>query len=176
MNMRKYPQYICHSCGTSFCRDKAGSAVATFHLNDCDCCGAVNVPCTEPRDYGGFSQWPLPREIDPNPGPSGFSDLIELNMQKFDFERVHKVMTVTNWQWARGDGPNSVPTIEQLKATARRLLTSVVAVEIEKDSWYGMATGGFEVRKWESSDESDEDSLELKFVVESTCYCIEDLK
>lgn len=42
---------VCYVCGNLF-----GSAVpggtSTFHYADCDVCGRVEVPVTEPRDYG----------------------------------------------------------------------------------------------------------------------------
>lgn len=73
---RQYPDWICHDCGTSYCKGTSAHA-ATYHIDNCQCCGAEGVPCTEPRDYGHFEQWPLPEETDPwsLPSEAYFGDL-----------------------------------------------------------------------------------------------------
>lgn len=50
-------------------------------------------------------------------------DSIDNILDEFDFERVHKVMVALNWQWHNVDG---VPTIGDLRRTARDLLRTVV--------------------------------------------------
>lgn len=49
-------------------------------------------------------------------------DQIERIMERFNFERVHTHMKSVNWTWGIPD--MGVPTVEQLKLTARDLLES----------------------------------------------------
>ena len=125
---RKYPEYICHDCGTKFCKGFSNIAkrYATFHIGTCQCCGATDVPCTEPRDYGHFEKWPLDSKDDPRPIPQNMLELIPSVLDQFDFEKVHKVMTTLDWKWFNVGGTYAVPTIAQLKKSAERQLTDVV--------------------------------------------------
>jgi len=57
--MPKYPEFICHDCGVKHGGwYKKGSYVgpakhyATYHQGCCEICKKVDVPVTEPRDYG----------------------------------------------------------------------------------------------------------------------------
>lgn len=63
-------------------------------------------------------------------------------MERFDFEKVRRVMEFLNWTWA-GVG---IPSTEELKSTARRVLYDAVA-EYERlgypDTGMDCATGGF---------------------------------
>lgn len=77
---------------------------------------------------------------------------IEHILDNFDFERVHKVMTVLNWTWYFTEG---VPEISDLRKEARRLLKDVAK---RKEDRVCTGTGGFEVYK-------EDGVLELKFVV-----------
>jgi len=47
---------------------------------------------------------------------------IEYIMAHFDFEKVHKVMTLLDWQWLGPKGYGEVPSIEWIKKAARRRL------------------------------------------------------
>jgi hypothetical protein len=56
---KKYPNWICHECGVAYGGwYKKGTYIgpklhyATVHQGNCDLCGAIDVPVTEPRDYG----------------------------------------------------------------------------------------------------------------------------
>lgn len=50
MKRDAYPHWICADCGNK--HGRAGTGVSTWHLDTCGWCLAVDVPCTEPRDYG----------------------------------------------------------------------------------------------------------------------------
>ena len=57
--MPKYPEFICHDCGVKYGGwYKKGSYTgpakhyATYHNGCCGICSKVDVPVTEPRDYG----------------------------------------------------------------------------------------------------------------------------
>jgi hypothetical protein len=50
---RKYPTWICKTCGCLHGnRPSASQHGATWHLGECDVCGACGVEVTEPRDFG----------------------------------------------------------------------------------------------------------------------------
>lgn len=74
-------------------------------------------------------------------------------LKNFDFDRVHDVMEHLNWGWKDTDG--KVPSIDQLKELAKKLLNEVS----EKDEFYNISTGGFRAFKYENG------SLELEFVL-----------
>lgn len=158
---KKYPTWICHDCGVKYCNGITGG-VATYHLGFCDCCGAIDVPVTEPRDYGHLRQWPLPREIDPDPLPETVGDLVDKVVRRFDFERVHKVMQLLNWKWNLPRG-FEVPTIDEIKDHAKAWL--VMAAPKKPD--FVIGSGGFYAYRLESG-------LELQFVLEEWSCHLED--
>ena len=158
---RKYPAWICHDCGIKYCNGLS-DRVATYHLDDCGCCGAEEVPCTEPRDYGHLKEWPLPRDIDPKPLPVKIEDLIDGIIENFDFEKVHSVMTFLDWWWLGGSGPGHVPTVEQLREKAHNLLLQAVK-EKEYDQ---VETGGLVVIRSIKNKDPLDDGLQLLFVLE----------
>lgn len=66
-------------------------------------------------------------------------------MDRFDFEKVQKVMSFLNWHWVSTGG--GVPSIDQLKATALQLMDYAIQGYEEsanKAHSYSTATGGFE--------------------------------
>ena len=79
-------------------------------------------------------------------------------MESFDFESVHNHMQETNWKWfVNSEVGTKVPDIEDIKITARDLLTKAI--------WYdepvvNISTGGFHAYKlpW---------GLELTFAIET---------
>lgn len=161
---RPVPQYICHPCGTRFCRNPVNPG-ATWHLSSCECCFAANVPCAEARDYGGFEQWPLPADIDPVPEPKTLADLVEPVISSFDFERVHKAMKAMGWKWDQIQSSNgSVPSIDQMKASARRLLVDVVSCKQHTI----VACGGFCAEKSINNIDPLDDGLILRFILDES--------
>jgi hypothetical protein len=165
---RAYPDWICHNCGTKYCRGLSDSAkrCATYHLGSCDCCGAKNVPVTEPRDYGHFEKWP-PTELE---GRSPGDLLIDMVLNRFDFYRVQKMMHATDWKWSHTvleNGPKDpnlrVPSVERIKSSARSLLSRLVA----SPSTGLISTGGLQARIYGyNSASGDFEGLDLKFVFE----------
>jgi hypothetical protein len=82
---------------------------------------------------------------------------------RFNWEKVHKVMTTLNWPWRHG----RVPNIPEMKATALMLfkdtldhLEEIKDLPILERNWC-IETGGFRVTV------SDKKTLELAFIVES---------
>ena len=161
MTTRLYPAFICHACGTEFCKS-AVNPHATFSLGKCDCCHAEDVPITEPRDYGHFKQWPLPADVDPLPDPKTFANLVEPVLKHFDFEKVHRSMKLLDWKWG-GRGGLDVPSIERMKEVSRSLLVEVART----NSQYSIAsTGGFWAEKSSNNEDPLDDGLLLRFILE----------
>ena len=62
-------------------------------------------------------------------------------IENFDFDKVNKYMTEVDWQW-HGEG---VPTVDELKRTAVRLLVDAVD---DKTEFTSLGTGGFRAYKF----------------------------
>lgn len=80
-------------------------------------------------------------------------------MDNFDFDRIQSVMEFMNWKWFIGrNGVNDflIPTVEDLKKTATRLLSDVA----QQPPHCTISTGGFVVTK-------HDDWIELAFNLES---------
>jgi len=61
-----YPGSICQPCGVRYGKPRRGTS--TWSMGECDFCGKVNEPVTEPRDFG----YPkLPRKRKQPLTPSG---------------------------------------------------------------------------------------------------------
>lgn len=83
-------------------------------------------------------------------------------MDNFDFDEVHKAMTLLGWRWYVPKNRSfEIPTINEIKRRARSLLED--AYNSDKDL-YSTATGGFEATK---TVEDDSINLSLSFVVAS---------
>lgn len=61
-------------------------------------------------------------------------------MQNFDFDRVHKHMVERGHQWYMGSAGMRVPDMEDLRVTARDLLTKAA---YSGDGVTNVGTGGF---------------------------------
>lgn len=77
-------------------------------------------------------------------------DQIPVVLDWFDFERVHKVMTALDWRWATTKPlAMSVPTIEEIRATAFDILHRTVADFTARGrplTGAVVSTGGLEAR------------------------------
>jgi hypothetical protein len=60
-------------------------------------------------------------------------------LDRFDFGKVHTYMKMVEWKWF-----DEVPTIEDLRGTATRLL---VEAQMDPQDVVSMGTGGFRVYK-----------------------------
>ena len=92
---------------------------------------------------------------------SNYDLKIKYVLDHFNFEKVHDVMTASNWKWQHTDDPEDtthrVPTIERMKKVATHLLYQV---STQKEKTWG--TGGFQARRFLSG------QIELSFVVAET--------
>ncbi len=64
-------------------------------------------------------------------------------MERFQWERVRRTMVALNWTW---EYPAEIPTIDQLKDTARLCLEQVVSEYNKNPGWQFVNTGGFYAR------------------------------
>jgi hypothetical protein len=88
---------------------------------------------------------------------------IEDLISRFDFKKVHKIMTVLDWYWYDSE---EIPTVENMKNTVRELYQSfkegrILFGEID-GSVKSSATGGFTLSKRTS--EEGHEYLELEFI------------
>lgn len=60
----------------------------------------------------------------------------------FDFEKVKVVMDALDWKWAYAKGENGVPTLDEIKAEAARLMWDCANMDTD-----ALGTGGFRVEK-----------------------------
>jgi hypothetical protein len=93
-------------------------------------------------------------------------------LDEFNFAKVHKTMVALDWKWGTLNGGKDIPTIEELRATAERLLRGAAEYRLgdyKDEHWkvpivYG--TGGFQATAYCDEDKNKITSLELKFIVE----------
>ena len=79
-------------------------------------------------------------------------------LKNFDFERVHSIMNALDWKWAMVKHDNGIPSVDELKAEAKRLL---LAAATEKTQ---VATGGFRA-VYEADGTCDDDPyIGLEFI------------
>jgi hypothetical protein len=82
-------------------------------------------------------------------------------LSRFNFERVHAMMTATDWKWSIHGGEDGfrVPTIQELEDQAERLLFSAVSKKT------AISTGGFRARCYEKYEKL---AVSLEFVAAET--------
>jgi len=71
-------------------------------------------------------------------------DLIMDCLNEFDFDKVSDVMTFLNWEWSIDEHNYRVPTVQELRANARKYLKLVIQGALESEGKeYITGTGGF---------------------------------
>lgn len=151
--------WICNDCGMKYGRWWAighytgpKTHHATYHIGDCECCGARNVPVTEPRDFGGLRSSSEANNI-----------LVNKILRDFNFQRVQEMMVAVDWKWITPAGALQVPNVERMRESAKSMLTRLV--NDPKNAFIG--TGGLWAEKHEwDADASYYSGLSLKFVFE----------
>ena len=86
--------------------------------------------------------------------------LIDYIMDNFNFGDVYKTMNALDWKW--GVSAN-IPTMAELRQTARRLLEDVSQEKVE---WEFISSGGFTA--WKYSTKAEGTVLRL-------CFCVDDI-
>ena len=90
-------------------------------------------------------------------------------MDSFDFRRVHQTMEALNWKWV--GSPNGIPTIDELRNEAERLLRDAAKSRLGayKNSYWELGiingTGGFQATAFCDKTKTKITGLDLKFVV-----------
>jgi hypothetical protein len=106
-----------------------------------------------------------PKEEDINPVDKMVGSILE----SFNFHKVRKAMWHLDWRWAPSD--SEVPSIEQLKETAERLLRGAAESRLGDyfDSHWELGiingTGGFQATAYCDRMKTRITGLDLKFVV-----------
>ena len=114
--------------------------------------------------FGKLLEEPQPKEKD-------LEYMIKDIMDEFDFDRVKLTMDALNWKWYSSN--YSIPTINELKIQAERLLRGAAESRLGefKDTYHEVpiinATGGFEARAWCDKDKTKITTMQLDFVVTS---------
>ena len=95
---------------------------------------------------------------------SKYESMIDVIIDKFNFERVHIAMTAVDWKWHTTEGNGyAVPTLPELKAMARRLLRESIK---EK----AISSGGFTATYY-PKDKYGIEYFQLRFVLAEYYSC-----
>ena len=92
-------------------------------------------------------------------------------MDEFNFARVYKAMEAVDWKWATVNGGKSTPSIDDLRATAERLLRGAAKSRLGdyKDTHWELgiinATGGFQATAFCDEAKTRITGLDLRFVI-----------
>lgn len=88
---------------------------------------------------------------------NNYSDQIDEIMDWFDFDKVHKAMVATDWRWT---GFDDVPSVEEIRADARKNLKEVIERHSEEGGY--VYSGGLKasLKKYDEGD-----VLTLEFIV-----------
>jgi hypothetical protein len=99
--------------------------------------------------------------------PENIQNKFDEILDNFDFEKVHRVMKLLNWEWMVSVG--GVPEIQDLKAEVRARLKEVYTnAKTLKRETYLTYCGGLKVQYSSGKDEAgDWESFEVDFVLEN---------
>jgi hypothetical protein len=98
--------------------------------------------------------------------------MIDEIMDEFNFATVHKTMVALDWKWAVTSN-NKVPTMDELRTEAERLLRDAADVRLDMwqyEHWKSpiyCSTGGFSAAAWCNEDKTKIIRLDLDFIVSS---------
>jgi len=95
--------------------------------------------------------------------------MVDEILEEFNFNKVRKAMWHLDWKWATA--ADGIPTIEELKETAERLLRQAAEYRLGqyRDSYWELgiinATGGFQAMAFCDETKTRITGLDLKFVL-----------
>jgi hypothetical protein len=98
-------------------------------------------------------------------------EMIEEIMDEFNFATVHKTMVTLDWKWALSK--NYVPSMDELRVEAERLLRDAADVRLDmfkEEPWESpiyCSTGGFSAAAWCDESKTRITRLDLDFIVSS---------
>jgi hypothetical protein len=128
--------------------DSLFESVPTLRLHDQRAITPRKIMTTDCQPFLPLGDVVLPQ---PDPTPR----LVEEVLNRFDFQRVQAAMRALNWTYL---GETESPSIETLRATARRLLETVAE---EKEAFAEHQIGGFRACWYPAG------TVALSFVVEA---------
>ena len=95
--------------------------------------------------------------------------MIDEILDEFNFAHVHKAMVALDWKWA--SSKNYIPSMDELRAEAERLLRDVADVRLNMcigEPWgtpISCSTGGFKATAHCNEDKTKITRLDLDFIV-----------
>ena len=98
--------------------------------------------------------------------------MIDDIMDEFNFARVLTTMEALDWKWATAKSGYGIPDMDELRATAERLLRGAADARLNdyKGTHWELGiingTGGFQATAWCDEDKTRITALDLSFIVE----------
>ena len=98
--------------------------------------------------------------------------MIDEIMDEFNFARVLTTMEALDWKWATAKSGYGIPDMDDLRATAERLLRGAADARLNdyKGTHWELGiingTGGFQATAWCDEDKTRITALDLSFIVE----------
>ena len=98
--------------------------------------------------------------------------MIDDIMDEFNFARVLTTMEALDWKWATAKSGYGIPDMDELRATAERLLRGAADARLNdyKGTHWELGiingTGGFQATAWCDEDKTKITALDLSFIVE----------
>ena len=98
--------------------------------------------------------------------------MIDEIMDEFNFARVLTTMEALDWKWATAKSGYGIADMDELRATAERLLRGAAESRLGdyKDSHWELGiingSGGFQATAWCDEDKTRITALDLSFIVE----------
>jgi hypothetical protein len=92
--------------------------------------------------------------------------MMDVVIDEFDFDKVHRVMTFLEWKWINEHQILEVPSVPRLKQTARRLLREAYRCWNKFGYSSGVTgSGGFRATFYEAGEDGDA-NFQLLFAVD----------
>lgn len=105
------------------------------------------------------------KEEKPEDTDKEMNTLIEDIIDNFEFENVHKYMTLIDWTWYQSDGSYKTPTIPEMKEAVRCLLADTYREFKRRDeNEWKIFNGGFQAIV--GTDRDNDIYMKLEFIAE----------
>lgn len=107
-----------------------------------------------------------------------FQKVVDEVLEDFDFVKVHETMVKLDWKWYHpGEEGTRVPSLDNVKATGKKLLQETAEKAAELKSEWVIGCGGFRAEaKYYKQDENYREKSELwvrlAFVLEEWDNCV----
>ena len=107
-------------------------------------------------------------KVEKNPLDKMINEILD----EFNFAQVLKTMEALDWKWATAKSGYGIPDMDELRATAERLLRDAADARLNdyKGTHWELGiingTGGFQATAWCDEDKTKITALDLSFIVE----------